>query len=53
MPTLAQRAAEARRQLDLARDARDRDHNTQTAIAVAVAQLHFDEARRALARAEQ
>lgn len=44
--------ADARRALDAARDARERNRNPETAAAVAVAQLHFDEARRVAARAE-
>ena len=46
------RVAEARRALDAARDARERDHNPATAASVAIAQLRFDEARRILARSE-
>ena len=42
--------ADARRALDAARDARALSRNPATANAVAIAQQHFDDARRALAR---
>lgn len=45
-----QRVADARRALDAARDARALALNTETAAAVAIAQLRFEDARRALAR---
>lgn len=44
------RVSDARRELDAAREARERNHNTATAAAVAIAQQHFDDARRAAAR---
>ncbi|GJE75866.1 hypothetical protein [Methylorubrum suomiense] len=46
------RLADARRALDVARDAREANRNADTALAVASAQLRFDEARRALVREE-
>lgn len=47
---LDRRVSDARRALDAARDARERNHSTETAAAVAIAQQHFDDARRAAAR---
>lgn len=44
------RIASARRALDAARDERARNRSCETASAVAIAQLHFDQARRAAAR---
>ncbi|MBX9719287.1 MAG: hypothetical protein K2X36_10675 [Microbacteriaceae bacterium] len=45
-----QRVADAQRALDEARRQRAENHSPGTAIAVASAQLRFDEARRALSR---
>ncbi|MBB5765684.1 hypothetical protein ABEV34_06870 [Methylorubrum rhodesianum] len=50
LSVLEKRVFEARRALDAARDARERNHSTETAAAVAIAQQHFDDARRAAAR---
>lgn len=53
MPTAAaldRRVADARRALDVARDAREASRSPETAAAVAIAQQHFDDARRAAAR---
>ncbi len=47
---LDRRVADARRALDAARDAREANRNPATAAAVAIAQQHFDDARRAAAR---
>ena len=47
-----QRVADARRAHHAAMDAREANHNPQTAAAVAIAQLRFEEAQRALARQE-
>ena len=44
------RVDEARRQLDRARDARERNPSIGSAAAVAIAQQHFDDAQRALSR---
>ena len=45
-----ERVAEARRRLDQARDARERNRGIGSAAAVAIAQQAFDDAQRALAR---
>lgn len=52
MTPAEQRVAAARRSLDAARGARQANRNADTALAVASAQLRFDEARRALVREE-
>lgn len=49
MSRAERRVAAARRALDVAREA---NRNTATATAVAIAELHFQDARRALVREE-
>lgn len=46
------RVADARRAHHAAMDARERNHSSETAAAVAIAQLRFEAAQRALARTE-
>ncbi|GJE29792.1 hypothetical protein [Methylobacterium organophilum] len=53
MTSAEQRVAAARRALDAARVAREANHNPETALLVARAELAFIDARRALVREDR